>query len=166
MQESARKARNSQRMTELYSWFRDQLTLVIQELESDGLRPRIQDAWRSPEDQLNAVNTGHSQLKFGFHNVTGKNGEKEALAVDLLDDNSPLKPSTAYILKVTAAAERHGLTTGARWGLPSKLAKAVNTAIEQQDWKAAVKVGWDPVHVQPANFTAADAAAGDRPDDA
>jgi len=115
---------------------------------------------------LKAFHSGHSKLKFGFHNVTGNNGKKEALAVDLLDDNSPLKPSTSYVLQVTAAAERHGLTTGARWGLPSQLAKAVDSAIAMQDWKAPVKVGWDPVHVEPANFTPQQAATGSRPDDA
>src|SRR5262249_42806160 len=117
----------------------------------------------SPEDQLEAFNSGHSKLKFGFHNVTGANGKKEALAVDLLDDSSPLKPGTAYILKVTAAAERHGLTTGARWGLPAKLANAIDAAIAQQDWKAPVKVGWDPVHVEATGLTPKEAEAGDRP---
>lgn len=164
MQEAARKARNAQRVTELYPWFGQRLLLIIEELETEGLRPRIQDAWRSPEDQLKAFNSGHSKLKFGFHNVTGAGGRKESLAVDLLDDNSPLKPSTAYVLKVTAAAERHGLTTGARWGLPPKLANAIGRAIAEQDWTAPLKVGWDPVHVEPTNFTPAQALAGARPD--
>ena len=165
MQEPARKARNTQRMTELYPWFAQQLSLVIKELETQGLRPRIQDAWRSPEDQLKAFNAGHSKLKFGFHNVAGNGGKKESLAVDLLDDNSPLIPSTAYVLRVTAAAERHGLTTGARWGLPSKMAKAIDIAIAQQNWTDVLKVGWDPLHLEPANFTPQQAAAGERPDD-
>lgn len=164
MQESARKARNSQRLNELYPWFATKLALVIKDLEDDKLRPRIQDAWRSPEDQLIAFNSGHSKLKFGFHNVTGPGGRKESLAVDLLDDNFPLKIGTPYILKVTAIAERYGLTTGVRWGLPPKLAKAIDQAIETQNWKANVKVGWDPVHVEPAGFTVDQAAAGLRPD--
>ena len=166
MKESARQARNVQRLTELYPWFAERISVVIQELQALGLRPRIQDAWRSPEDQLKAFNTGHSKLKFGFHNVTGMSGRKEALAVDLLDDNSPLKPNSAYVLRVTAIAEKNGLTTGARWGLPSKLAKAIDIAIANQDWKAQVKVGWDPVHIEPADFTPEQAASGARPDDA
>lgn len=165
MQEPARKARNVQRMTELYPAFADQLAQVIEELESKGLRPRIQDAWRSPEDQLKAFKAGHSQLKFGFHNVTGPDGRKEALAVDLLDDNAPLKPGSAYVLQVAAAAERQLLTTGARWGLPAKLAKAIDAAIASEDWKAPVKVGWDPVHVEVVGITPQQAAGGARPDD-
>jgi hypothetical protein len=165
MQEQARLGRNQQRMTELYPWFARQVSKVIADLEAQGLRPRIQDAWRSPEDQLTAYNSGHSKLKYGFHNVTGSQGEKQSLAVDLLDDNAPLKPSSSYVLKLTAAAEKHGLTTGARWGLPVKLAKAIDDAIATQNWKAPVKLGWDPLHVEPANFTPSQAYAGNRPDD-
>lgn len=165
MEESARKVRNTQRLTELYPGFAKWLSAVIHELQIADLRPRIQDAWRSPEEQLKAFNTGHSKLKFGFHNVTGKNGKKESLAVDLLDDDTPLNPSSAYVLRVTAIAEKHGLTTGARWGLPSKLARAINTAIDLQDWTAPVKGGWYPVHIEPANFKPDQAAADARPDD-
>jgi hypothetical protein len=163
MNEEARKGRNVQRLTELFPTFAERLKRVIKELEDDHLRPRIQDAWRSPEDQLKAFNSGHAKVKFGFHNVTGENGKKEALAVDLLDDDAPLNPGTAYILKVTAAAERNGLTTGARWGLPKKLAEGVDKAIENRDWDAKVKVGWDPVHVEPADITIAEAKSGKRP---
>lgn len=163
MLEPKRKDRNNQRYTELYPWFAQKIKLVIQDLEAMGLRPRIQDAWRSKEDQLKAYKEHHTKVKFGFHNVTGEKGEKESLAVDLLDDDSPLKPSVSYILKVTAVAEKHGLTTGARWGLPSKLAKALDIAIQNQDWDAPVKVGWDPVHIQPENFTIKQALNGERP---
>jgi hypothetical protein len=163
MHEAARKARNQQRLTELFPTFASRLEKVIAELEAAGLRPRIQSAWRSEADQLKAYNSGHSKLKYGFHNVTGPGGKKEALAVDLLDDNSPLKPSSAYVLRVAAAAEKFGLATGAKWGLPKKLAEAVDDAIASQQWNAAVKVGWDPVHIEPKGITVAQAKAGGRP---
>lgn len=89
MKELDRKKRNEDRLKELYPAFAEQLKKVIKELENRNLRPRIQDAWRSIEDQLKAFNKGHSKVKFGFHNVTGKNGEKQSLAVDLLDDDNP-----------------------------------------------------------------------------
>jgi len=140
MKETDRKKRNEDRLKELYPAFAKQVEKVIQELEEKELRPRIQDAWRSPEDQLKAYTEGHSKLKYGFHNVTGKNGEKESLAVDLLDDDSPLNIGTPYILQVTATAEKHGLTTGARWGLPVKLSDAIDNAIASEKWDAPVKV--------------------------
>jgi hypothetical protein len=163
MDETARKARNAQRMTTLFPTFAARLGRVIGSLEQDGLRPRIQDAWRSPEDQLAAFNSGHSKLKYGFHNVTSLNGQPEALAVDLLDDNAPLNPGKPYILRLAAAAEAEGLATGVRWGLPASLQSAIDDAIASQDWKAPVKVGWDPLHVEPTGITVREAKAGKRP---
>lgn len=163
MKEDARKKRNKDRLEELFPTFRARLEKVIKDLEGEGLRPRIQDAWRSPADQLAAFNAGHSKLKFGFHNVTGSKGEKEALAVDLLDDDDPLNPGKPYLLKLAAAAEQHALTTGVRWGVPKKLIAGIDNAIAAKDWKADVKIGWDPTHVEPTGITVSEAKAGIRP---
>ncbi len=163
MKEADRKQRNTDRLAELYPTFRARLKRVIASLESSGMRPRIQDAWRSPAEQKKVFDSGHSKVKFGFHNVTAKNGRPEALAVDLLDDDSPLSPSRSYLLQLAAASEKAGLTTGIRWGVPSKLAKAIDHAIADKDWSANVKVGWDPTHVEPTDVTIAEAKAGKRP---
>lgn len=87
MREDARLSRNSQRLTELHPEFAARVRSVIAVLEARGFRPRIQDAWRSPEKQLEAVANGNSKHKFGFHNLTSAAGKPEALAVDLLDDD-------------------------------------------------------------------------------
>lgn len=163
MNEVQRKGRNEERLTELFPTFRTRVSAVIAELEAQGLRPRIQDAWRSPQNQLIAFNSGHSELQFGFHNVTGPHGEKQALAVDLLDDDAPLAPSTRYLLMVARAARNHGLQTGILWGLPDKLRDAVDAAIDASDFNAPVKVGWDPTHIEPTGITVADAENGIRP---
>jgi hypothetical protein len=163
MNEADRKKRNDARLLELYPTFRVRLENVIVALASKGIRPRIQDAWRSPADQETAFRSGRSKLLFGFHNVTGATGTPEALAVDLLDDDSPLSPSKNYLLQLAAAAEAAGLITGIRWGVPTKLVGAIDAAIAAQDWDADVKVGWDPTHVQPTDVTVAQAKAGQRP---
>jgi len=163
MNEQQRKKRNSDRLMELYPTFRKRIAAVIADLEAQGLRPRIQDAWRSPKDQLEAFNSGHSKLKFGFHNVTGDDGSKESLAVDMLDDDNPANEGKEYLLRLAAAAETRGLMTGIRWGLPAKLRAAIDDAIAASDWKAAVKIGWDPAHVEPTGITPAQAKAGQRP---
>jgi hypothetical protein len=121
--------------------FRERIRSIVDRLESQGMRPRIQDAWRSPEDQLRAFNSGHSKLKFGFHNVTAEDGSKEAVAVDMLDDDHPAGEGREYRLHLAAAAEEQGLTSGIRWGLPKKLRDAIDTALTSQDWKAPVKIG-------------------------
>src|SRR3990172_6211642 len=102
MNEEKRKQRNAERLTELYPSFRAKIKAVIEDLESQGLRPRIQDAYRSPADQLKVFNTGNSKLKYGFHNVTGANGEKESLAVDMLDDDHPAQEGSEYLLRLAA----------------------------------------------------------------
>jgi hypothetical protein len=163
MKEANRKKRNTDRIGELWPSFGKKIKAVIQTLEAEGLRPRIQDAWRSEAEQLIAFENGNSKLKFGFHNVTGANGTKESLAVDMLDDNHPTNVGTEYLLHLAAAAEAQGLITGIRWGLPKKLRTAVDNAIANQDWKAAVKVGWDPTHVEPTGITPDEAKAGERP---
>jgi len=163
MNEQQRRARNDQRVSELWPAFGAKIKAVIAELESLGLRPRIQDGYRSPADQLIAFQTGHSKLKYGFHNVTGAGGKKESLAVDMLDDDHPAQEKSEYLLRLAAAAESQGLVSGIRWGLPANLSNAIDAAIANKDWKANVKVGWDPSHVQPTGITPQQAKAGKRP---
>ena len=164
MKEPERLERNTQRLLELYPTFAARLTLVISDLEQASFRPRIQDAWRSPEDQLKAYLAGHSELRYGFHNVTGVDGTKESLAVDLLDDDFPLEPRRSYLIRLAAVSEKHGLMTGIRFGLKTaKLMQAVDTAIAKGDWEAAIKIGWDPTHVQPTGISVEQAGKGKRP---
>ena len=163
MKEADRKARNTERLSELYPTFRARIASVISALENSGIRPRIQDAWRSPEDQKKDFDAGNSKLLFGFHNVTAADGTKEALAVDMLDDDSPLALGKSYLLQLAAAAEQAGLMTGIRWGVPDGMIGAIDAAIAAKDWGANVKVGWDPSHVQPTGITPDQAKAGTRP---
>jgi hypothetical protein len=163
VKEADRKARNQERLQQLFPTFRARMVRVIAALEADGIRPRIQDAWRSPKDQKIAFDAGNSKLLFGFHNVTGSGGKPEALAVDLLDDDSPMAAGKPYLLHLAAAAEKAGLVTGIRWGVPKALTGAIDDAIASKDWNANVKIGWDPTHVQPTDITVAEAKAGARP---
>ncbi len=163
MTEQQRQQRNSERLLELFPTFRARISRVISDLEAMGVRPRIQDAYRSPADQLIAFNSGHSKLKFGFHNVTGPNNEKESLAVDMLDDDNPVNLSKIYLLKLAFVSENNGLITGIRWGVPSKLITAIDAAIAAQDFNANVKIGWDPSHIQPVGITVTEAKNGKRP---
>ena len=156
MDENSRRARNAEKLAELFPTFRVRIAAVIASLEGQGIRPRIQEAWRSEQAQLEAFQSGHSKLMFGFHNVTGANATHEALAVDLLDDDNPRNP-------VAAEAQLQQLTTGIRWGLPKAMASAIDAALAARNWVAPVKVGWDPTHIQPLGLTVSEAKAGKRP---
>lgn len=163
MQEHQRVARNQQRLTECHGVFAEALAGVIRDMEQLGFRPRIQEAWRSPQAQLQAVNNGHSELRFGFHNVTGADGQREALAVDLLDDDAPLEPSRRYLLTLAAVARDHGLETGILWGLQRATRERLQRAILDRDFEAPGKIGWDPCHLQVTGITVAQARQGQRP---
>ena len=99
MKEAARKQRNQQRLTECFPTFAERVKAVIEDIESQGFRPRIQAAHRTIPDQLEAFKKHRSKVKFGFHNVTGEDGKPEALAVDLLDDDNPLNPGREYEIR-------------------------------------------------------------------
>jgi hypothetical protein len=163
MTEPDRLKRNEERLKELFPTFADRIGKIITDLEAAGVRPRIQEAYRSPEDQLKAFNGGFSKLKFGFHNVTGASGNPESLAVDMLDDDQPLNPSAGYLLRLATVAQKQGFETGILWGLPANLQQAVKTAITSGDFNAQVKVGWDPTHIQPTGITVQEAKNGKRP---
>jgi hypothetical protein len=81
----------------------------------------------------------------------------------MLDDDHPAQEKSEYLLRLAAAAEAQGLVSGIRWGLPVNLSNAIDAAIANKDWKANVKVGWDPSHVQPTGITPQQAKAGKRP---
>jgi hypothetical protein len=163
MQEQQRLERNANRLTECYEVFAEALKGVIEDMQRLGFRPRIQEAWRSPEAQLEAVNNGTSELRFGFHNVTGADGRKEALAVDLLDDDAPLEPSRRYVLTLAAVARDHGLETGILWGLQRATRDRLERAIQERDFDTPGKIGWDPCHVQVTGMTPVQARQGQRP---
>jgi len=164
MLEAERIQRNLSRLQELYPTLRPRVEAVLKEMEAAGYRPRMQEAWRSPADQLKAYRAGTSKVQYGFHNVTGANGEKEALAADIIDDNRPFNVKTDFMLHLAAAAEHNGLTSGIRWGLSDLYSKAIDNAIANQAWKMPIHVGWDPLHVEVSGLPIDEVKNGKRPE--
>lgn len=163
MKEPDRQARNAQRLSEMFDPMAPVMRRVLDRMEQQGFRPRIQEAYRSPADQITAFNRGTSKVKFGFHNVTGAGGAKECLACDVLDDDHPLNMSSRYLLALAVAARDEGLATGLAWSLPPTLAAGVEAAIADRAIDRQIKVGFDPTHVQPVGITIVAAKAGKRP---
>lgn len=163
MNETARRERNTVRLAECWPAFGAAVGWIIARLEYDGFRPRIQDGYRTPADQLAAQQAGRSKLAFGFHNVTAVDGKPESLAVDLIDDDHPLASSAAYCVALAAAAAHVGCQTGILWGLPDPLKVPVRTAIRTRDVPDRLKLGWDPTHIEPLGITPDAARKGRRP---
>jgi hypothetical protein len=164
MKEPARIARNEQRLTECFPTFATRVASVIKEMEDLGFRPRIQDAHRTIEAQLEAFNNGFSDVKFGFHTVTGKNGKPESLAVDLLDDDHPLTPTRKYVITLANIAQKHKLHSGIFFRLKTAAERqALQAAIDSLNFDQKIRIGFDPTHLEPTGLTIAEAKEGDRP---
>src|SRR3990172_9869142 len=118
MNDSERAERNESRLAEGFPVFRERLRPTLADLEAIGFRPRIQDAWRSPEAQAQAFTAGRSKLRFGLHNCTGSGGEKEALAADVLDDEFPVNPRAEFLVALARAAGPPGPPTLLSRGAP------------------------------------------------
>jgi hypothetical protein len=163
MTEPARIQRNAVKMLELHPAFGARVLRLIGALESAGYRPRIQQAYRSLEEQQQKLAGGTSEVVWSFHNATNDDGSPAALAVDLLDDDSPIRPRMAYLMKLAIECRALQLQTGILWGLAdgprSRLADAILNG--RTDWISGV--GWDPTHVQPSDITLAQAKHGMRP---
>lgn len=169
MTEDARNERNRTMLQSANPAFRSALSRVLAHLQAQGIRPRIQQCWRSPAEQQEAVRTGHSKLRWSYHNATTSDGRPDALAADVLDDDAPLSPGIDYLLALTRAARAEGLNTGIDWGLPTPIRKALNAAIaDGTPWTSAAgkpgPVGWDSCHVEWVGISVADARAGRRPE--
>jgi hypothetical protein len=163
MNESDRILYNKNKLQELYPYFRVRIEAVIKEMEQAGYRPRIQTAWRSPADQLDAYRNGASKVQYGFHNVTSPAGVKESLAADIWDDDRLEKVKVDFMLHLASAAEAQGLTTGIRWDLADEDSVLIDIALQNKNWDAKVRVGWDPLHVEPTGITLQEAKDGRRP---
>jgi len=164
MNEPDRILYNKNKLQEMYPYFRVRVEAVIKEMEQAGYRPRVQTAWRSPAEQLDAYRRGTSKVQFGFHNVTSATGIKESLAADIWDDDRPTTAKVDFMLHLAAAAEAQGLTTGIRWDLADEDSVLIDIALQNKNWDAKVRVGWDPLHVEPTGITLQDARNGRRPD--
>jgi len=157
---------NKARLSELYSGFVPLVEAILLDLKQ--YNPRIVCAYRSPEEQLRAYRSGHSKLKFGLHNVTGKNGKKESLAVDIIPLVDGYSAPTSFWLKLASSALVHNCESGVLWTGTNILVKhRILQAIKARDFTGYKgKLGWDCSHVQwSGGLTIKQIQKGIRPDD-
>lgn len=165
MTETARVQRNEDRLAECHPVARGRFARIIEDLEADGFRPRIQDAYRTPHDQQVAVETGFSDVEWSYHNATATDGTPEALAIDLLDDDSPLKPGWLYMLRLYQHSIRRQCRTGIFFRLKGVDRTLLRAALETGIHDYHGRIGFDPCHVEVMDITLAQAKAGLRPSD-
>lgn len=132
--------RNASKLLEVWPPMRPKVKAILRDLQGHGWRPRIQVAWRSLEEQREVRRQGRSGVTYGYHNTTGPHGQREALAVDIVNDGNPYEEPQAFYEDLASSAVAHGLETGINWSTPH-----------------------DPWHVQVTNPSIAQARRGVRP---
>jgi hypothetical protein len=149
--ENRRQMTNEDRLAKCDAGFAAKVRAVIHDLEGSGFKPWVAESWRSPKHQVQAFSLGHSEVKFGFHNVVGSRREPRAFAVDLIDAPGADAPSQEYALRLSSVAHHYNLTTGILWGLSNPERRVVGKAAETPHAYRTVKIGWDPCHLEPAD---------------
>ena len=171
MTEADRHARNRDRLAECHGVFAYRARAVIAGMEQQHERPRAQDAWRSPIKQRVKYAAGLSKVQWGFHCAETDDGRKEALALDLVDDDDAnddgdlnFSRGLGYVFLLARLARVHKLSTGIDWDLPGPIKRGLWRAIEGHDLTWPIKnLGWDPCHLQPVDLTVRMARRGLRP---
>lgn len=163
MIELARLARNASMLAQCHPVAAWRFQRVIWALEQEHYRPRIQQAWRSAEEQMEAHATDHSDVYWSLHEATSPTGRPEALAVDILDDDSPIVPPMGYLLRLAYFARNFHCQTGILWHLKGASRAKLDAAIVGGATTYHGLVGFDPCHLEIADVTYAAAHGGLRP---
>lgn len=140
--EIVRHSQNQTRLQKMHPAMRPKVRAILADLDSHGLKPVIHaDVWRSPARQAQLVRAGRSTVRYSFHTVTGRNGQPESLAADVVGFYQGWNVSPEFWRKLASSARAHNLETGINWRF------------------------YDPAHVQPksSTITLAQAKAGKRP---
>jgi hypothetical protein len=173
MTEEMRKVRNSVRLGTCYPPFAARVLALITELESRSFRPRIDQSFRTPVEHEQQVMAGTSHSSWSFHMATTADGQPDALAVDLLDDDYPVpSPSQhqwpqrfrAYLLTLASLTANYDLHTGIAWDLPAEARIRLATALGTDPLAYDGPIGFDPLHVEPRSLSLIAAKVGKRPD--
>jgi len=98
--------------------FRGKVESVLEQLESDGFRPRIYYGWRSVAVQRELLRNGHSKVSFSFHNAQYPDGRPRAHAVDIIDRRwawSEAAQESGFWEALGRAGKAEGLYWGGSW---------------------------------------------------
>ena len=138
---------NRKDLNGLHPEMRSVIAQLIANMKTRGYETRIISTWRSPASQLEKVNQGRSQTRFGYHNFVDSNGQPASQAVDLVDsiagygpdnpddDRKAHNKAAEYFKVLGQEAKKLGLS----WGGDYKKSNPL--------W-AKHGMGWDPAHVE------------------
>lgn len=133
--------------------FKRQFLQLVAAMRGEGFDVQTMRTYRSPERQRYYLEQGTSSVSRSFHTVT-RNGRPSAFAADVTQRGlSSLRPGdelalSRFYLELRTQARRFGLRTGGEYS------RRADSPWSKYD------LGWDPGHVEPANYTIAQAHSG------
>lgn len=143
------KKRNEDKIKELYFKFAPKVRAILSDLEGHGFVPLIVWAWRSPEEQLRLYKQGSTKILYGYHNVSGRLGEPQAMAVDIVDARYMYNSPKRFWLMLASSAMAHGCESGVLWtGKNIVLRNKILKAIKSRNFSYDGPLGWDCAHIQ------------------
>lgn len=178
--ELQRRYNNGTKIRQIHTASQPKFQAVINDLEKNGQRPYIAQAWRSEAEQLRLYNQRPrvTWVTYSYHNATTKSGGPDALAFDLVPyQNNPNAywedGHDDFYLMAASSAKSHKLGSGIYWGLPTSQRQRIDQAITAKVWKrkppdatkfySGVKFGIDQYHVEHSTLSLAKVKAGKRP---
>jgi hypothetical protein len=126
--------------------FRQKAKAVYEDLEGKGLKPRIYETLRTPQQQRQKVKLGYSKTMRSAH-LPDKTGL--ARAADIADRAVGWSATRRFWLTLGRSATARGLEWGGFYGLSLKQRKALQRVLDDRDFtNDYIKLGWDPAHIQ------------------
>jgi len=130
--EAERQTNNAAKLSECDPELTAKVRAVLRGLETEGYQPWIRESWRSPIEQEHAYLTGRSEIRLGFHNVTGRNGEHRAFAVDVVERMDGARAKPRYAVTLARLASASDLQNGYLMGLMEWEQRALKRAVQTQ----------------------------------
>lgn len=145
----------SSSLADLAPDFRGRLQQLLQDMQSQGYDVQVLRTYRSPERQQYYKDLGYSQVTRSYHTVT-RDGKPYAYAADVTmrglgwQTRADVERLGPFYVKLRDTARKYALRTGGEYSVR-----------EGSAW-AQWGLGWDPGHIEPAEFSIARAHRGDR----
>ncbi len=162
--DAERREKNRTRLKELHPAMRVKVAAVIADMEGHGWMPLIDaQVHRTKEEQARLVRNGVSKVSFSFHNASGKRGEPQSLAVDIIDARWGWDSPRKFWLMLGSSYTQHGLNWGGFFGLKGRT-QALRDRLKIRDYHApGIALGWDVAHGEWSGIPLAAVRLGVRP---
>ena len=156
---------NDKSMTAVDPEFQKLVQPIMKKLEAKGYQPMLGSAYRSPKSQLEKIKTGKSKTKtvLGYHVALDEQGNKAALAVDLVDkrygwgssEKGTKEKAYEFFAALGEICKSADFSSKVKWGGDWEVK-------DRKVGSKVFKIGWDPAHIQTRRMTMAQSATRTR----